>query len=118
MTSDKPANEPTTNETQNYSKGDQLGQKDLDKIQEVAKGILNPNNENPQINEYIQSTLSYIGNAMYKMQTTNDKNATAKEIADDLTAKFESWKEQRDKQEKQDTGDANSNTDKNDEEKK
>lgn len=101
MTSDKLTNETTTTTTQNYSKDDQLDQQDLDKIQDVAKKILNPNNENPQINEYIQSTMSYIGNALYKMQTTNDKDATAKEIADDLTAKFNLWKDEREKNKNQ-----------------
>ncbi|KAG5422316.1 hypothetical protein I9W82_001411 [Candida metapsilosis] len=119
MTTDKPTNEQTTTtETQNYSKDDQLDQQDLNKIQEVAKNILNPNNENPQMNEYIQATMSYIGNAMYKMQTTNDKDATAKEIANDLTEKFNHWKEEREKNKSQEGANEGQTDEKKDEEKK
>ena len=111
--SDNNHNKPTTTTTNgNYSKDDQLSQQDLTKIQEVAQKILNPNNEHPQINEYIRSTMSYIGNALYKMQTTNDKDATAKEIADDLTAKFNHWKEEREKNNNQETNGQAENDDK------
>ncbi|KAI5960945.1 uncharacterized protein KGF55_004212 [Candida pseudojiufengensis] len=88
----------TTDEPKNYSaetkeilNKDELSQQDLNQIENIAKGVLNPNNENPQMNEYINSTMSYIGNVLQKMQNTNDKDATAKEIADDLTKKFENW---------------------------
>ncbi|KAI5969078.1 hypothetical protein CANMA_001882 [Candida margitis] len=110
----KPANESTNttaennqnsnnNNNNNGAAHSELDQQDLNQIQDVAKKILNPNNENPQMNEYIQSTMSYIGNMMHKMQTTNDKDATAKEIADDLTTKFNNWKEEREKNKKEET---------------
>ena len=83
----------------NGNNQDEITSEQLAKIQTVAQGILNPNGENPQMNEYIQSTLSYIGNAIEKMQNTNDKDATAKEIADDLTSKYESWAASKKKEE-------------------
>ncbi|CAI5758322.1 unnamed protein product [Candida verbasci] len=99
---DANANDANANDANANNNSDpKLNQQDLDKIKDVASKILNPNNEHPQINEYIQSTFSYIGNAMYKMQTTNDRDATAKEIANDLTNKFETWVKNREEQQQQ-----------------
>ncbi|ODV66198.1 hypothetical protein HYPBUDRAFT_99028, partial [Hyphopichia burtonii NRRL Y-1933] len=67
----------------------------------LVKQILNPNGEDPRIDEYITSTFSYILNVLYKMVTTDDKEATAKEIAQDLNDKFDRWVEQRTKQEQE-----------------
>ncbi|RCK58091.1 hypothetical protein Cantr_06045 [Candida viswanathii] len=89
---EKPATDPQPKQ--------ELHQEDLNQIQDIAKKILNPNNDNPTMNEYILSTFAYIGTALMKMQTTNDRQATAKEIADDLTQKFETWVQNREAEKK------------------
>ncbi|KAI3402846.1 hypothetical protein KGF56_004307 [Candida oxycetoniae] len=86
---------------ENTSASPELNQEDLHKIQNITEKILNPNGENPQTNEYIKATFSYIGNALKKMQDTDDRDATAKEIADDLTSKFESWAATKKKEEEE-----------------
>ncbi|KAI5952810.1 hypothetical protein KGF54_003677 [Candida jiufengensis] len=109
--------EPKTyvEETNELLKKDELDKQDLNKIEDIAKNILNPNNENPQMNEYINSTMSYIGDVIQKMQNTNDKDATAKEIADDLTKRFENWannkKKEIEEQKKNSTETSSSTTD-------
>ena len=68
---------------------------DLVKHESITQKVLDPNNENPHMGEYIKGTFSYIANAMIKMQTTNDRQATAKEIAEDLSQKFDDWVKSR-----------------------
>lgn len=79
---------------------EELNQNDISQIRDIAQKILNPDNNNPTMNEYIQSTFAYIGTALMKMQNTNDRQATAKEIADDLTQRFEAWVESREAEKK------------------
>ncbi|CAK9438995.1 uncharacterized protein LODBEIA_P32190 [Lodderomyces beijingensis] len=100
MSSEKTGNESSVTAAsdsthQQQQQPQELNQADLAKIQDITQKILNPNGEHPQVNDYIQSTFSYIGNALKKMQETDDKQATAKEIADDLTQKFEQWAAQK-----------------------
>lgn len=60
-------------------------------IMSLLRNALNPNGENPKVDEYITSTFGYVQNVFHRMQTTNDKDATAKEIAEDLSSKFDKW---------------------------
>ncbi|CAK7896167.1 hypothetical protein CAAN1_03S02278 [[Candida] anglica] len=69
-------------------------------LMEMARSILNPNGENPRIDEYITSTFSYISASLYKVATATDKDAAAKAIADDLSEKFDRWMESRKEQQK------------------
>ncbi|EER30599.1 predicted protein [Candida tropicalis MYA-3404] len=96
MTSEEQQQQQSTNPNAK----EELNQNDLNQIKDIAQKILNPNNNNPTMNEYIQSTFAYIGTALMKMQTTNDKQATAKEIADDLTQRFETWVQNREAEQK------------------
>ncbi|ODV79845.1 uncharacterized protein CANTADRAFT_49317 [Suhomyces tanzawaensis NRRL Y-17324] len=69
-------------------------------LMSLARLILNPDGKDPRIDQYITSTFSYILGALYKMTTSSDREATAKEIADDLNRRFESWVAEREKKEK------------------
>mmetsp|Transcript_2074 Transcript_2074/g.2258 ORF Transcript_2074/g.2258 Transcript_2074/m.2258 type:complete len:140 (+) Transcript_2074:699-1118(+) len=60
-------------------------------IMDLFRNALNPNGEYPQVDEYLTSTFSYVQNVFNKMQTAEDKDATAKEIAEDLTDRFDKW---------------------------
>lgn len=82
---------------------------DLAKLENITQKVLDPNNENPHMGEYIKGTFSYIANAMIKMQTTNDRQATAKEIADDLTQKFDNWVKNREEAKDNQTENTTSN---------
>ena len=69
-------------------------------IMNLFRNALNPNGENPKVDEYLTSTFGYIQNVFNKMQTTEDKDATAEEIAQDLTDRFEKWISEREDQKK------------------
>lgn len=60
-------------------------------LMQLTRAILNPNGDDPRIDQYITSSFSYILSAFYKMATATDKDVAAKEIADDLNTKFENW---------------------------
>lgn len=101
MTTD---NTPTKQESTDSG----LDQTQIKDIMEKMQSVLNPNGENPQVGEYIMSSFQYIMNALTKMQQATDKDAAAKEIADDLSQKFDNWvksraaKLQQEEQEKKD----------------
>lgn len=62
---------------------------------QLAKNILNPNGKDPNIDEYINATFGYILGALHKVSIADNKEAAAREIAEDLTEKFETWKADR-----------------------
>lgn len=64
-------------------------------IMNLFRNALNPNGENPQVDEYLTSTFGYLQNVFNKMQTAEDKDATAEEIAQDLTDRFDKWISER-----------------------
>lgn len=74
---------------------------DAQKLMDLTKSILNPNGDNPHVDEYITASFQYILGAFYKMTTSSDKEATAREIAADLNAKFDHWVSEREKQKKE-----------------
>lgn len=57
----------------------------------AVRTLLNPNGDNPTMDQYITSTFNYITNMFDKMQNASDSDAAAKEIAEDLKEKFENW---------------------------
>lgn len=69
-------------------------------IMNLFRNALNPNGENPQVDEYLTSTFGYLQNVFNKMQTAEDKDATAEEIAQDLTDRFDKWISERENKEK------------------
>ncbi|CUM48027.1 unnamed protein product [Debaryomyces tyrocola] len=64
-------------------------------IMNLFRNALNPNGENPQVDEYLTSTFGYLQNVFNKMQTAEDKDAAAEEIAQDLTDRFDKWISER-----------------------
>ncbi|KAK6205651.1 uncharacterized protein RJT21DRAFT_4988 [Scheffersomyces amazonensis] len=80
--------------TQEDNKQEEVGSIEIpsaEELQSIAKRILNPHGENPQMDEFISGAFSYISQVMLKMSTTTNREETAKEIAQDLTTKFEAW---------------------------
>lgn len=69
-------------------------------IMNLFRNALNPNGQNPQIDEYLTSTFGYLQNVFNKMQTAEDKDATAEEIAQDLTDRFDKWISERENKKK------------------
>lgn len=69
-------------------------------IMNLFRNALNPNGENPQVDEYLTSTFGYLQNVFNKMQTAEDKDATAEEIAQDLTDRFDEWISERENKKK------------------
>lgn len=69
-------------------------------IMNLFRNALNPNGENPQVDEYLTSTFGYLQNVFNKMQTAEDKDATAEEIAQDLTDRFDKWISERENKKK------------------
>lgn len=61
----------------------------------LVKSVLNPNGEDPRIDEYISSTFNYILGIFYKMTTAENKDEAAQEIAADLNERFDKWVEER-----------------------
>jgi hypothetical protein len=72
---------------------------------QLAKNILNPNGKDPNIDEYINATFGYILGALHKVSTSDNKEAAAREIAEDLTEKFETWKADRENRKAQEQTD-------------
>lgn len=66
-------------------------QEQMNRLLAVAKAVLNPNGDNPQVDEYINASFDYILEILHKMATTNDKEATAREITEDLNTRFQNW---------------------------
>ncbi|CUM45497.1 uncharacterized protein AC631_05250 [Debaryomyces fabryi] len=83
-------NSQTTEGTTSSENGAPLVQQQQT-IMDLFRNALNPNGEYPQVDEYLTSTFSYVQNVFNKMQTAEDKDATAKEIAEDLTDRFDKW---------------------------
>lgn len=57
----------------------------------TVRKLLNPNGENPQMDQYVTNTFDYISNMFDKMQKSDNPEVAAKEIAEDLKVKFENW---------------------------
>lgn len=70
-------------------------------IMNLFRSALNPNGENPQIDEYLTSTFSYVQNVFNKMKTAEDKDVAAKEIADDLSSRFDKWVSEKENKKKE-----------------
>lgn len=83
-------NSQTTEGTTSSENGAPLVQQQQT-IMDLFRNALNPNGEYPQVDDYLTSTFSYVQNVFNKMQTAEDKDATAKEIAEDLTDRFDKW---------------------------
>lgn len=112
---EKPTESPTTQETsaqdtqaqETPAQGSgEFTEQDLKKLADMTRNLLNPNGQNPQVDQYIDSTFSYLLNVYTKLTTAQDKDAAAKEISNDLVKKLENWanskKEQKEKDESKD----------------
>lgn len=66
-------------------------------LMELTRKVLNPNGDDPRVDQYITSCFSYILGVLYKMSVSNNREETAKEIAQDLNHKFEAWVSEREK---------------------
>lgn len=75
-------------------KGQYPTSEDKDKLVALVKSILNPNGENPKVDEYINGTFGYIEGVLKKMALSENKEETAEEIAQDLNQRFDQWTEQ------------------------
>ncbi|SGZ51470.1 CIC11C00000002402 [Sungouiella intermedia] len=74
-------------------------------LEDAVRKLLNPNGENPNMDQYVTNTFNYISNMFNKMQNASDPEAASKEIAEDLKLKFENWAEgQKQKQAQNETG--------------
>lgn len=62
-------------------------------IEDAVRNLLNPNGENPNMDQYVTNTFDYITNMFDKMQNASDPDAASKEIAEDLRQKFDNWAE-------------------------
>ncbi|KAK6460463.1 hypothetical protein DFJ63DRAFT_321157 [Scheffersomyces coipomensis] len=62
---------------------------------QIARSVFNPNGDNVEMDEFISSSFQYISEVMYKMTNTTDKEETAKQVAEDLNSKFDTWKANR-----------------------
>ncbi|KAG7661254.1 uncharacterized protein J8A68_005250 [[Candida] subhashii] len=92
------------NEKQQSQQDAQTGEFDSNEFNhllEITQSILNPNGEHPEIGEFVTTCFHYIAQALAKMQSSTDKQATAKEIADDLTQRFNDWVKSREEKLKQ-----------------
>lgn len=72
-------------------KGEYPTTEDKDKLVALVKSILNPNGENPKVDEYINGTFGYIEGVLKKMALSENKEETAEEIAQDLNERFDQW---------------------------
>lgn len=78
-------------ETDTKPKNDLPTPEQTKELEETIRKIVNPEGQNPQMDQYVTNTFDYIGKMFEKMQTAPDSEAAAKEIAEDLKAKFEGW---------------------------
>lgn len=87
--SEQPTDEAKLQELQ--AKGQYPTSEDKEKLVSLVKSILNPNGENPKVDDYINGTFGYIEGVLRKMALSENKEDTAKEIADDLNQRFDRW---------------------------
>ncbi|CUM66925.1 uncharacterized protein PRCAT00004610001 [Priceomyces carsonii] len=66
---------------------------DQQNLLEGIRKILNPDNDNPQMDEYITSCFGYVMQALYKVSNAEDREKASEEIAEDLKERFERWKD-------------------------
>lgn len=66
---------------------------DQDKLRDSVRSLLNPDGSNERMDGYINSTFSYVQNALDKVAHAEDKDAASKEIANDIVQKFKVWAE-------------------------
>ncbi|RLV95004.1 hypothetical protein JA1_001333 [Spathaspora sp. JA1] len=85
----------TKEETQGGKENTEITQDQIDQIVGKLKQGLDPEGKNPGISQFVDSTSQYISDAYAKMQSTSNKEDTAKEIADDITGKLENWLKSR-----------------------
>ncbi|EAZ63658.2 hypothetical protein PICST_28028 [Scheffersomyces stipitis CBS 6054] len=95
--SGKPENQEAT-ESPNLQDNDIATVQEQQSLINLVKNVLNPNGDDPRVDQYISSTFQYISGVLYKMSVSTDKEATAKEIAEDLSERFNKWKDEREKQ--------------------
>lgn len=60
-------------------------------IEDAVRKLLNPNGENPNMDQYVTNTFNYITGMFDKMQSASYPDAASKEIAEDLKQKFDNW---------------------------
>lgn len=87
--------EPNQDPKQNFSKKDVPSKEEQHELETAVKKLLNPDGSNQQMNGYIESTFSYVQEALDKMANSTDKDATANAIAEDLKQKWGGWAEQQ-----------------------
>lgn len=93
MSSDGPTEGTSDAKLHTIENNDGPSQEQMTKLLAVAKSVLNPNGDNPQVDEYLNGSFNYILEILHKMATTNDKDATAREITEDLNTRFQTWAE-------------------------
>lgn len=87
------------NENQvNFSEKDVPSQEDQAKLMDSVRGLLNPDGTNQQMDQYINSTFSYIGGMLSKVATAQDKDKASHEVAEDIVGKLKSWVESKQKE--------------------
>ncbi|KAK6459771.1 uncharacterized protein RJT20DRAFT_132889 [Scheffersomyces xylosifermentans] len=96
------SNEPTANAKQESEPADVPSVSEQQTLMSLVRTALNPEGKDPRVDEYITATFSYISGAFYKMATSTDKEATAKETAEDLNTRFENWVAEREKKKAED----------------
>lgn len=57
---------------------------------DIINRAVNPNN-NEKTHNTIHSVFNYIQDAIYKMEKTDDRDKTSKEIVEDIGNKFKAW---------------------------
>lgn len=72
-------------------KAEMPSEAEQEKLLGSLHNILNPNGDNPKVDQYLSSTFGYIRNSLNKISTAEDKDKATKEIADDLKSKLENW---------------------------
>lgn len=58
------------------------------------KRLLNPDGTKPEMDQYVSSTFRYVTDAIDQMANSDDRDKTAKAIADDMHQKWGAWAEQ------------------------
>lgn len=89
---------------QDLAKADLPTTEDQKKLEDIVKQAI------PQYSEYVGATFNYIGEAMKKMATTNDRDAASKEIAEDLKSKWENFVKEREANKNNETVDEKTGT--------
>lgn len=68
-----------------------LTQEQLQEFQATIKNLLNPNDNNPQMDSYISNTFQYLLGALNKIDSADDKDKATDEVSSDIIGKLIAW---------------------------